>query len=495
MCGWEGIRGIVLVILWPGWLPVALAPSPPECPSLQGAVKANSLSIQQSNETHRKSGNETMASIIYDKKTKTRSIQFRDGSGKRPMIRLGKVSNKTAETILRHVEALNHAKIANTTPDVETSRWLQGIESSLAEKLSRVGLIDTRPRATLKGLVDGYLAGRTDVKSVTIVNLKLAALNLTDYFGETKPLTAITPADAEEYRRELRSRLSENTTRRRCGRARQFFRFAVRKGLVASNPFGDMKGVAVKANKERMYFVTAETAGKVLEACPDQEWRVLFVLCRIAGLRCTSETHALTWDDIDWNGNRMIVRSPKTEAYEGKDKRVIPLFPEVRDELLKLFESSRRDPVYVITRGRRGDGKVDANLRTTFRKIVVRAGVAPWPKLMQNLRASRATELAATHPSHLSAAWLGHSEKIADEHYRQVLDSDFARAASQRTMPSGQLNTTDPLQNPLRQTSTDGNNNRPKEIAHLKKVGDCSLLSTVEKVRMTPRGLEPRLPP
>ena len=48
--------------------------------------------------------------------------------------------------------------------------------------------------------------------------------------------------------------------------------------------------------------------------------------------------------------------------------------------------------------------------------------------MFNNLRASRATELEREFPSRVAAAWLGHSEKIADEHYRMTLDQDFAKA-------------------------------------------------------------------
>ena len=49
------------------------------------------------------------------------------------------------------------------------------------------------------------------------------------------------------------------------------------------------------------------------------------------------------------------------------------------------------------------------------------------PKLFQNLRASRATELAAEHPGHVAAEWLGHSTAVAQKHYWQVTDADFDR--------------------------------------------------------------------
>ncbi len=45
------------------------------------------------------------------------------------------------------------------------------------------------------------------------------------------------------------------------------------------------------------------------------------------------------------------------------------------------------------------------------------------------MRASRATELAAEFPSHVAAAWCGHTETIADHHDLMVRDEDFARAA------------------------------------------------------------------
>jgi hypothetical protein len=68
------------------------------------------------------------------------------------------------------------------------------------------------------------------------------------------------------------------------------------------------------------------------------------------------------------------------------------------------------------------------NLRTQFKRYILKAGEKPWMKLWQNLRVSRATELADLYPSHVCAAWLGHSEKITDALYRQVTDAHFDRA-------------------------------------------------------------------
>ena len=62
--------------------------------------------------------------------------------------------------------------------------------------------------------------------------------------------------------------------------------------------------------------------------------------------------------------------------------------------------------------------------------MITRAGVTAWPKLFQNLRASRATELLATFPAHVVNAWLGHTEEVAEAHYRLVTNQHYALACS-----------------------------------------------------------------
>ena len=83
------------------------------------------------------------------------------------------------------------------------------------------------------------------------------------------------------------------------------------------------------------------------------------------------------------------------------------------------------DPTPVITRYRHAT----QNLRTTFLKIIKRAGLAPWPKLIQNLRSTRETELAEEFPLQAVTQWMGNSELIAARHYLQVTSEHFRKAA------------------------------------------------------------------
>ena len=82
---------------------------------------------------------------------------------------------------------------------------------------------------------------------------------------------------------------------------------------------------------------------------------------------------------------------------------------------------------------RTNDRSSAKKLRTTFEKILKRAGVDAWPRLMQNLRSSRETELAQQFPIQTVTAWLGNTPKVALENYLPVRDEDFTRATQDAT--------------------------------------------------------------
>jgi hypothetical protein len=62
-------------------------------------------------------------------------------------------------------------------------------------------------------------------------------------------------------------------------------------------------------------------------------------------------------------------------------------------------------------------------------QLIVRAGLVQWPRLFQNLRSSRETDLTAQFPLHVVVAWIGNTEAIAMKHYLQVTDAHFEPAA------------------------------------------------------------------
>ena len=194
--------------------------------------------------------------------------------------------------------------------------------------------------------------------------------------------------------------------------------------IIVENPFAGMK-CGQYSNAERFAFVSREVAQAVLDACPDTEWKLIFALCRFGGLRCPTEVLRLTWADVDWERERFTVHACKTEHEDGGGVRVVPIFPELRPHLADAFDKAETGAVNVIG-GNRG---TNANLRTRLTKIIRRAGLAPWPKLFQNLRSTRETELCETFPVHVVCKWLGNSQPVAARHYLQVTEDHFRKAA------------------------------------------------------------------
>ncbi len=428
-----------------------------------------------------------MASLSFSSGKAT--IQFIDVDSKRKSIRLGAVPKRTAETIKLRVESLLNAKITNTPVDRDTANWLTGIGADLADKLASAGLTDARDSSTLGDFTASYIRRRTDVKPQTRTNFAIGRRHLVNYFGADCPLRKITPGDADAWLCWLKDRYAAATSGKAVKWAKQFFRAAVRSKLIPSNPFEDVKPPSM-VNESRKLFIDRPTIDRVLQACPDAEWRLIVALCRYGGIRCPSELLPLTWDDVNWERNRFLVRSPKTEHNEGGADRWVPIFAELRPYLSDAFEQAEPGTLYLINRRRLSNQA----LRSQFQKICRRAGVALWVKPFHNLRASRETELAASFPLHVVCAWIGNSAAIAQKHYLKVIDADYEKAAGVLQNPVHSV--AKALQNPVQSVlaSDDQELTQPVGSQSL-----CHPLSpqviSCQGVTVTPRGFEPLLQP
>jgi integrase len=427
-----------------------------------------------------------MASISREPNGR-RAIQFVAADGKRKSIRLGKVSQRVAEEIKVKVELLNAAVLSGLALDGETASWVAKIGDDLAEKLASVGLIAPRASATarLKEFIDGYIASRTDVKAQTVLNLTVCGRRLVQFFGAEKQLRDVSPGHADEFCAWLRSVYAGATASRTINRAKQLFRAAQRKDLIARNPFEGCKP-GHQSNPARSCFMSRETAQQVIDACPDAEWRLIFALSRYGGLRCPSEHLALTWPDVDWERGRFRVHSSKLEHLESGGERWVPIFPELRPYLEEAFERAEPGTVYVINRYR----DTNANLRTQLNRIIRKAGLTPWPKLFHNLRSTRQTELAAEFPLHVVCAWIGNKQAVAAEHYLQVTEADFQKAG-QPGAKSGAVVVQIPVQQAAASCRTASQETtQPHDCRGVvrESAGTCDATQVVEAPRV---GLEP----
>ena len=159
---------------------------------------------------------------------------------------MGEIDENEAKRIQKHVEELVKAQ-GKREPNSATAKWRDYIaehDNGLYDGLLRVWLVpellrhqqaaaaaDATP-STLAAFLDNYIAvrrkamkkdGTRQFKESTIGVYDHTRRCLVDHFGATRPLNKITAGEADDWRLWLEGELSDNTVRRRCGMAKQFF--------------------------------------------------------------------------------------------------------------------------------------------------------------------------------------------------------------------------------------------------------------------------------
>ncbi len=154
-------------------------------------------------------------------------------------------------------------------------------------------------------------------------------------FGRDVALRSIIPEQAESFEAAYVGQgLAGATTHRRLKFAEMLFAHAVKKKPIPDDPFADVT-VPNVLPADRRQDVTAEDVEE-LTAVSDPTWRVVFALCRYAGLRCPSEVASLKWADIDFVVGRTT--ATKTERTADRATRPCPIFAHLHPDPEKARE-------------------------------------------------------------------------------------------------------------------------------------------------------------
>src|SRR5262249_9490885 len=319
-----------------------------------------------------------MASIANDPGGRRR-ILFVAPDESRKTIRLGKIDRKSAEAIARHVESLLAAKIGGQPVPRDTAAWLANIGAKLRDKLAAVGLVEAPKRASPGGVLRAYIPSRPDRKPTPPELWQQPCRHPTPFVGDDKPLRSITSGDCDQFKAWLLTQdLASATVAKRLSFARTFLHVARKHKLIDENPFSEVK-IPTANVSARQRFIGRDAVQKLLDVT-NPTWRIIIALCRYGGLRCPSEVLSLEWRHVDWERNRITVPSPKTERYDGKGSRTIPLFAELRPFLEEAFELAGPGQSYVVggnylAKAQGPNGWRNCNLRTTFEKLIKRASL------------------------------------------------------------------------------------------------------------------------
>ncbi len=365
-----------------------------------------------------------MATLSREKNGDLR-VRFFGKDGKRKSICLGKQNDRNAARLLDRIETLLSALKNGTILEDHIQQWLITIaDTPMAKKLESAGLIKKQVKLTLEAFIDDYLALKEKkVKPSTLLTFKQTKRRLIKFLGAKISIPDVTEADADKYLvfLSLQEKLSDATIYRDCKRSREIFNFAKKSRIIRDNPFASLI-LPSEENKERMFEITPEMAAKVLEACPSLEWKLIFAMARYGGIRVPSELVKLRWQDILWSENKIFIHSPKT-AHQKKPYRFIPLFPELKPLLEQAYDAAPEGSINVIS-----NCKGAKNYRKGLKQIILKAGLLPWPKLFNNLRSSRETELAKTFSLQATTAWIGNTPEIALKNYLQVTPNEWQSA-------------------------------------------------------------------
>lgn len=356
----------------------------------------------------------------------------------------GTTSKHDAETILWHVERLVVAKELGNPPDGITEQWLRGVSLRIRKRLAAIGLLSDSQSQTIGELCEAFRKTKPNLHTLhnrTIENVKA-------YFGEGSPIKSVTKITALAFKAWLATEgkspatkdepakgLAQATVSRRIKCARSMFKLAVDSGWIDANPFLSVKA-GKQSNPERLYFVPAADAKKVLEQLPTAEFRLVFAFGRYAGMRSPSEPQAFKWSDVDWARWSMTFDVPKLAHLPGKERRTCPVFAELQPYLSEAFELAKPGDVWacptLVQWGKRAGVKYSKVLRRAIRL----AGLKPWPKLLDNLRKTRATEVSHQFGPKAESEWIGHGEEVALRHYLMVTDDQWAIATGQKSCPT-----------------------------------------------------------
>lgn len=365
-----------------------------------------------------------------------RVIQFQGADLKRRSIRLGLMPAKQAEAVKVKIESLVIAAATNLPLDIDTAKWVAGLDDTLASKLSAVGLIEHRRRPTLDEWLTLYIderAADSNLKPSSLKKLKQAATKLREILPALPtpvPLATridkLTALSGKAWQQTLAKGSSRAYMRTMTGNAKTIFNEAVARKLIESNPFATLASGSTASGTKTV--ISREDFKRFIDALPNTQWKLYFALARYAALRVPSESQALTWGDVDFDGARLSVTSVKTQHHVGHERRQVPIDPDLMILLRDRFEEAAEGSQSVCTIN--GPG----NIRRVFRAACRRAGLSEWKRMMQTLRSSCEIEWAAYLPQYAVSKMVGHSIVVSGKHYANSVGDEIFEKVSGRAV-------------------------------------------------------------
>lgn len=343
-------------------------------------------------------------------------VQFKLQNKRKSVFLDTNYSEATAKDVKNVIEKCVASIETDTPLDKRTRSWLESANDDLKTRFAAAGLIHIKKQYTLQELFQLFVAKKSGVVKSTIVSYQISYKRLVRYFGKDKIVSSITKLAFTDFIQDLKEHYAETTVSTTIRIVKILLNWAVEQELILKSPVVHIKNLKT-VNYDREHFITIEEYKQVMAQC-SQDVRTALALYRIGGLR-KREAQLVTWDDVSFDKKRLRVPSPKTQRL-GRSHRIIPLFPELEEELRKQPRHGERVLLH-------------SSENYYYQRIISatkKAGLVVWPKLIQNMRLSRATEINRDFGWIPESQWLGHTSSVAQKHYLRVTDEDYEKAVA-----------------------------------------------------------------
>jgi integrase len=324
------------------------------------------------------------------------------------------------------VDTLLNCQLNMTQPPKQIVTWIESAPLRLQGSLSRAGLIEMVKPITCYEMIEQWIAENKSDKSEGSKRIyQYTAARLYSRIESSVLACNITPKDIQLLRDDLLCSYENTTTFKTLQFFQSCFTLAIKRKQVAESPILEI-GVSNTPSRDDDRVITVAEYRRLLEACPNNQWRVIIALARVGGFRCPSEAMTLRWSNVQFDRNVILIQSPKTKRHKGGEARIIPMFAELREELERLyFDPNYGSRDYVITLFSR---KKEVYLGSRFNSISRRAGLGIIRNPFDNMRTTRSNEINQLFGSDLENAWIGHSDPTRKKYYYMQAENDIEKA-------------------------------------------------------------------
>lgn len=287
---------------------------------------------------------------------------------------------------------------------------------------------------TLTDLKDAFFEYRRIDKARSTWKAELVKSSTVLRILGRKRIDAITRADIQDYVIQRKKEgLTNRTVNLELSIIRAMIEFAIGRGLAVNNVAKEVKNL--REHKKPKRIPTDEEVQAFLAAVTGTDTSGQLVTCILlrvyTGMR-PGETFNLTWEDIKFDSNLIIVRPTEDRPLKYGASRVIDMHPDLKTQLFKwkaewdLRMNGAGDHHNNVFFQSANPEKTVLEFRKGFERAKRQAGL-PWltPYILRDFFISKC--IMAGVDTFTTMKWVGHrSSKMIDEVYGQVYPSHTA---------------------------------------------------------------------